>query len=203
MKNCIKCGVILVVGENWYESWVKKRQKQCKNCHTVYLRNYHDKLKNSGMCRNHPNIPIAGRVKCSVCLNKLAKETAQRRGMHFHPDIPDYLLREFQNNKCWLCGIKSNSIALHRDHNHQTGWIRGILCSPCNTKLVSAGVDESVEAAENYFRDHDLNPDLLEKIIDYLDNPPYFQLLDALFIPRPTGTYDEYMATWDEDGGTL
>lgn len=39
-----------------------------------------------------------------------------------------------QNGKCGICGKHQTEIkaALHIDHNHKTGRVRGLLCSSCN-----------------------------------------------------------------------
>lgn len=64
---------------------------------------------------------------------------------------------EKQNGRCLICngtavgrGKKNNRLAV--DHNHQTGKIRGLLCSKCNTGL-------------GLFNDSQV---LLEKAIEYL-----------------------------------
>jgi hypothetical protein len=46
-------------------------------------------------------------------------------------------LLEKQENKCAVCGIDFQLLTRnpHIDHNHNTGEIRGILCSNCNTAL--------------------------------------------------------------------
>jgi len=37
---------------------------------------------------------------------------------------------------CEICGVKaSNEVRLVRDHDHNTGFIRGFLCDPCNGRL--------------------------------------------------------------------
>lgn len=40
-----------------------------------------------------------------------------------------------QGGRCALCGRESGSRALAVDHDHATGRIRGLLCSPCNTGI--------------------------------------------------------------------
>ena len=46
----------------------------------------------------------------------------------------DAMLTE-QNGCCAICGNKDDGRRLHVDHCHTTGKVRGLLCSPCNTKL--------------------------------------------------------------------
>jgi len=42
---------------------------------------------------------------------------------------------EAQGGKCAICAQPPKRGRLHIDHNHQTGAVRGLLCSPCNTGL--------------------------------------------------------------------
>lgn len=60
-----------------------------------------------------------------------------------------------QDGKCKIClQPPANVRGLHVDHDHQTGKVRGLLCSNCNSML-------------GYARD---NPVTLRKGIDYLLN---------------------------------
>jgi hypothetical protein len=57
-----------------------------------------------------------------------------------------------QNHCCAICHRHANEFkqALHVDHNHETGQVRGLLCFPCNTRL---GVLENTDwraEAESY-----------------------------------------------------
>jgi hypothetical protein len=68
----------------------------------------------------------------------------------------EYLeILESQDNRCAICGTdNTNTRALAVDHCHDTGIIRGLLCSNCNTGIGN-------------LRD-DIN--LLQKAIQYLEN---------------------------------
>lgn len=59
-----------------------------------------------------------------------------------------------QNESCAICKRHKSEFkkALHTDHNHSSGEIRGILCQKCNRGL-------------GYFND---NPELLKAAIDYI-----------------------------------
>jgi hypothetical protein len=60
-----------------------------------------------------------------------------------------------QNGCCSICGRHQNEFkkALHVDHDHITGNVRGLLCTNCNTILGMA---------------HD-EVDLLKNVIDYIE----------------------------------
>jgi hypothetical protein len=61
-----------------------------------------------------------------------------------------------QNGVCGICQERPSGIALHVDHDHNTGERRGLLCDQCNTALGQFLDDTS----------------LLQRAINYLDNPP-------------------------------
>jgi hypothetical protein len=59
---------------------------------------------------------------------------------------PEELVKliEKQGNKCAICRVvfgteKKNSP--HVDHDHSSGWVRGVLCTGCNTGLGNFGDD--------------------------------------------------------------
>ena len=59
-----------------------------------------------------------------------------------------------QNNKCAICENEfANTKAIHTDHGHATGQVRGFLCKTCNLGL-------------GYFKD---NKTLLQRALEYLD----------------------------------
>ena len=45
-----------------------------------------------------------------------------------------------QGNKCAICFSPPNGRSLDVDHNHITGQIRNLLCSPCNRQHVGRGL---------------------------------------------------------------
>jgi hypothetical protein len=54
-----------------------------------------------------------------------------------------------QGGVCAICGNppKEGGRALHVDHNHKTGEVRGLLCHYCNRFLVGPGIRPSKLAA--------------------------------------------------------
>ena len=67
------------------------------------------------------------------------------------------LLLEVQGGKCAICrGTEiGGSGDWHVDHNHMTGKVRGILCSPCNVGLGHFKDDPVlIETAAAYLRRH-------------------------------------------------
>lgn len=57
------------------------------------------------------------------------------------------------------------------DHDHSTGMIRGLLCSPCNNWL---GFE------------HD-DAERLERVVTYLRHPPALDTIGTIFVPDSIG----------------
>ncbi|RUT24076.1 hypothetical protein C0V97_12350 [Asaia sp. W19] len=81
---------------------------------------------------------------------KSLKDTLRRYGL----TIPDYHQKlKAQHYGCAICGQSDfGGLRLSIDHDHQTGAVRGLLCSRCNVGL-------------GHFSD---NPEVLIKAADYL-----------------------------------
>ena len=78
-------------------------------------------------------------------------------------DIEQYnqILKD-QNYQCAICGCTTQKHSYQKnfniDHNHETGEVRGLLCTACNRAL-------------GLFKD---NPDILRKAAEYLDKRGYY-----------------------------
>ena len=110
-------------------------------------------------------IPKSGNPhgSCKECFKKKAKESSQRLGRdhrknielqwHYGITLADYdeMMNE-QGNKC-VCGAtrgRSNKEALHVDHDHNTGLIRGLLCHRCNRAIGLVDDPASLRALADY-----------------------------------------------------
>jgi Recombination endonuclease VII len=79
------------------------------------------------------------------------------------------LIDAFQNHVCFICGKTNKSgKRLSTDHSHQTGLIRGLLCSSCNRIL---GKIED----PRFWRDDTIAK--LERLLWYLKTPPAVKAL--------------------------
>lgn len=63
---------------------------------------------------------------------------------------------EAQGGGCAVCGRKPGDVQLPVDHDHRSGFVRGILCTFCNLRVVAKHTD----------------PKLLYRAAEYLENPP-------------------------------
>lgn len=102
-------------------------------------------------------------IECNRQHQKLPSSRRVQRNSH--------LLREFgitlevyegmlkaQNGVCAICSRPPNTRALHVDHDHTSGEVRGLLCFPCNHAIGLLGDDpERLTAAAFYLSRGDSN----------------------------------------------
>ena len=79
--------------------------------------------------------------------------SARWKLLGFTWDDYDRLLAE-QEGHCALCPNKPKTRALHVDHDHKTGRVRGVLCHKCNYRLLGRGLESADlhDAAAGYLR---------------------------------------------------
>ena len=106
------------------------------------------------------------RPKCKQCVSDYHKERnskpeqkiKQREWSYnrlYGISIEEYnRLSESQNHACKICGSldsRRGNNFLMIDHNHETGEVRGLLCSPCNSAIGMFEDDISrLQSAINY-----------------------------------------------------
>lgn len=80
--------------------------------------------------------------RCATCLRALKK--AQKRAAHGRWILKTYgltleqyeALYEAQGGVCYICQRATGKVRrLAVDHDHATGYVRGLLCKPCNSML--------------------------------------------------------------------
>jgi hypothetical protein len=126
VKKCLYCDTTLTA-ENFSPSFVARKYYCCCTCHKKrykkYFRNRH--LKQYDLTEvEFEKLYKSQNGACKICLTKQPK----------------------RNKGVGTFGV------IHIDHDHETGKVRGLLCSKCNTSL-------------GHFRD---SIELLEKAITYL-----------------------------------
>lgn len=96
------------------------------------------------------------KVLCKACL------TIRKR---FNVDPKDIVaLRRMQGNCCAICGNQcSSGRALAVDHDHNTGNIRGLLCTRCNMGIGLLRTSELLSSAINYINQPPLDLSYLPK----------------------------------------
>ena len=124
MKTCTKCG--------------KTKEYSCFNKGNGYKDGYITHCKD---CRNKRR---QERGRTDTCPIK-AREYRIRKMYGVEPEHYK-LMHDRVGGKCELCGIEEKHAAKGRlciDHNHQTGEVRGLLCSNCNAGL--GGLGDNIE----------------------------------------------------------
>lgn len=84
--------------------------------------------------------------------NKTYEEQRISRIRSYGISVDDYnRMLEEQNGGCYICGKSYTNRALDIDHDHETGKVRGLLCSPHNRVLGLLNDDpDMVMAAHAY-----------------------------------------------------
>ena len=118
----------------------RRDQTHCVRGHLFNERNTHWYLRRNGSSK---------RV-CRVCTQM--RDLFRQRLYGLSTEAYQEMLAS-QGGVCALCGGTPGARALGVDHDHATGRIRGLLCSPCNTGIGNLRDD----------------PDLLRKAIAYLE----------------------------------
>lgn len=99
-----------------------------------------------------------------------SSDRARRLRAVYDISLEEYAaILEYQGGACYICrrakGIRK---ALSVDHNHETGDVRGLLCTSCNKNVLG------------HLRD---DPEALQRAIDYLKNPPAHAVIGIRIVP--------------------
>jgi len=147
-----------------------KAKNLCRRCHARYVRNGHTDyirpVKGAKLCSKCGRHPVHAKDMCKGCYSSALRKENPERYLEYDLQIHSgisleeyYGMLERQNGGCAICGrketIKKNGkpMRLSIDHDHETGRIRGLLCSGCNKGI-------------GHLQD---SPDILTKAIDYLN----------------------------------
>lgn len=129
MNTCSSCGAVV---EKFYN-----KSKRCQPCRTKEHREY---------CR-----------RTDYHKKRYVKVSAAERERHLIKKYgiteADYQgMLDSQNGECAICG-RSQDKSFDVDHDHETGNVRGLLCTNCNRMIGYAHDDpERLETAAEYLR---------------------------------------------------
>lgn len=109
-------------------------------------------------CGKEFNHTYKGRLYCSLkCASKYNpsrpwndKQRHYKYVINYGITLDDYnKMFEEQEGRCKICKTHQSEMkkALHVDHNHQTGKVRGLLCHNCNLALGRLKEDPEIIAA--------------------------------------------------------
>ncbi len=144
MKRCTKCGEVRPTSEFYKAAGTRDgRRNDCKPCNLAAqaARNRLDPDANRERARlwrsaNPDRVAEKQRAYTAAGRKRISdRKSYLKRKFGLTPEQYDAMLAA-QGGVCHLCGRPPNeSVALHVDHDHSTGQIRGILCFKCNNAL--------------------------------------------------------------------
>lgn len=135
----------------------------CRNCYEKQLRDsnpeYYERQKENARNWSEENKERKSEVNKAYQKRKptprhVKRQSWLKRKYNITLEIFNKIL-EFQGNKCCICKqpLKDGDRFLHIDHCHETGKVRGILCSQCNWFMSKIdGVKECLNNLNNYVK---------------------------------------------------
>ena len=132
--------------------------KTCNCCgETKSLDQFYDKLSRKGVVKKEARCRECILAKKAERYDPLKKRAADLKS-GFGISIEDYdkLLQE-QDGVCAICRgpHRGRGKHFHVDHCHDTGKVRGLLCSPCNVGMGMLNHDISrIQQVINYLQKH-------------------------------------------------
>lgn len=135
MKTCSKCGIEQPLSEYHYKRG--KTQNRCKACRSEYQKAHYlanrereRAIRKAWYEDNKSRVSIKGKADRSANPEKFK---LGRRLKKYGLTKGEYLEKiAIQNNKCEICD-KPFTETPYIDHCHDSGALRGLLCSSCNT----------------------------------------------------------------------
>lgn len=97
---------------------------------------------------------------------ELTKSQASHIKSTYDLTVDQYIsLVDKQNSRCLICNLQSKKL-LRVDHDHETGFVRGLLCDSCNTSLGFFKDDPKLlNRASNYLKKHNSDIQIQENIM--------------------------------------
>jgi len=124
-KKCGGCERLLCYGMFYRDGrWKYTPMSKCKDCIGTRVHGYKESNKDIVRSGSSRYTERTKEKRRSYWLRQLYNITPER--------FEEMLLQ--QGGACAICRQPSDKV-LHVDHNHSTGKVRGLLCSPCNSLL--------------------------------------------------------------------
>lgn len=147
LSSCARCGEVKPLSQFYMSPATQRPLTYCKTC---------------SLDRNRENFRRNGRRKTAE-RTQYEREWYREKGRHrFRERKYGLSAEDFermladQNGTCAICETPApdeQGRSLHVDHDHATGAVRGLLCSPCNLGIGTFKDDPAtLERAANYLR---------------------------------------------------
>lgn len=118
-----------------------------------------------------PHFYTAG-TRCKACNSKASHRAMVKKTYGIEPEEYDRLFA-LQGGKCYICRRTARSRRLAVDHDHETGEVRGLLCS------------DSERGCNHAILGNIKDLDMARRIVEYLEDPPYERLRRGEKPPPP------------------
>jgi Autographiviridae endonuclease VII len=170
VKRCKKCGEAKPLSEFYRAAGMKDgHRSECKACHRAKQRAWYEANRDHAIAevkrwqQENKERLHAYRRDYRKRRKEADRDSHLRRTFGFSLAGYEELLAR-QGGGCAICGRRQGKAALHVDHDHVTGEIRGLLCVGCNNAL-------------GQFHD---DPELLYRAADYVSVEvwPFVKMLE-------------------------
>lgn len=161
-RTCVTCGVTQPLSSFPVRSDTGKHKRRCRECDNEWHKANYQKIKEKkkAAAKTHYSKPeVKEQRKAYRAARKLQDKVWKKNWdlqRHYGIDLAalDATL-EAQHCHCPICAryFPKNSRAWHVDHDHDSGKVRGVICTNCNTML---GQSQD-------------NPDTLRRAAEYLE----------------------------------
>lgn len=128
-----------------------------------------DDMRNNSEHPFHGSIRgyVYGKCRCDKCTEKFLEKTYkyQREKNWIRIGIDDFVWEDYinllnnQNNACAVCGETIDNDKGEVDHDHNTGKVRGIVCTSCN---------HAVRSIEHSLSGKCLTPEIIVLALQYI-----------------------------------
>lgn len=117
-------------------------RKTCSRCRVEkdYFEFGSNKSRHDGLTHNCRSCLKEIRASRTEAQSRYYAEWSRRKLYGLTQDQYDDMI-DAQDNRCAICRKETAGKALHVDHDHETGRVRGLLCGPCNMGLGHFGDD--------------------------------------------------------------
>lgn len=93
-------------------------------------------------CRSFVPLFYCRGSRCRACASSASHRAAIEKKYTWPEGMTYDRLLAVQGGRCAICRCTPRTRRLAVDHDHQTGWVRGLLCYACNHELLGAARDD-------------------------------------------------------------
>lgn len=176
---CRDCGGPKPIGKGrkLCDSCREKCEARKRRLRPVRQRRYYERNRDEVLARNRAwreaNPDKVRRGREAIYRLEVSSGSRHRRNLaKYGLTIEDYeCLLTFQGGVCAICGRNDGKRRLNVDHCHETGEVRGLLCSGCNGSKLGR-LKHDVRLMEERAEELEARAGRLRRAIGYLDDPP-------------------------------